>query len=66
MKFVYHIQGCLGFSRSKISDTLIVGVGKNDEDPYVIEKPTLEQAQELLNKSQYLGTGLTATLVAIV
>jgi hypothetical protein len=70
MKFKYHFKGCFEFSWDETREAeeagLIVGVDDDNADPRLIKKPTREQAVALLNKPQYIGTGLTATLVEIL
>lgn len=65
MKLTYLLKGAFDFQSVIVSEKLIMGVDSNDNDPYEIPNPTLEQTKEMLNKSQYIGTGMTATLVEI-
>lgn len=66
----YKLEGSFGFIEELLKPTMVVGVGHDydDSDPRVLtpEESTPEKAQELLGQSQYLGTGLCATLLEIL
>jgi hypothetical protein len=67
MMLKYVFKGCFDYQWEEIGDSgLIVGVDDNDNDPYVIKSPTKEQVAEMIGKPQYIGTGLTATLIGEV
>lgn len=66
MAFKYSYDGAFGYHKDDIKDYIMVGVGDNNEDPYVIKDPKAEDIKKYLDVPQYMGMGMVVTLKEVL